>query len=47
MLADDVLPVMRIEKLLPQLPIGHFVTQDKVGGLQNTVGDHDCDGSGC
>jgi hypothetical protein len=41
MLADDVLPVMRIEILLPQLPVGHFVTQDKVGGLQNTVGDHD------
>jgi hypothetical protein len=29
MMADDVLSVMRIEILLPQLPVGHFVTQDK------------------
>src|SRR5262245_38934089 len=40
-MADDVLPVLRIEILLPHLPGGHFVTQDKVGGLQKTVGDHD------
>src|SRR5215831_2672907 len=42
MMADEVLPVLRIAILLPQLPVGHFVTQDKVGGLQKTVGDHDC-----
>src|SRR5215831_19755483 len=41
MMADEVLSVLRIEILLPQLPVGHFVTQDKVGGLQNTVGNHD------
>jgi hypothetical protein len=42
MMADDVLPVMRIEILPPQLTIGHFVTQDKVDGIQNTVRNHDC-----
>ena len=41
MMADDVLPVMRIKILTSQLPVGHLVTQDKVGGLQNPVGDHD------
>src|SRR5215471_18321591 len=40
MMADDVFPVLRIEILLPQLPVGHFVTDDKVSGLQNTVRDH-------
>src|SRR5215831_11197052 len=40
MMADDVLPVLRIEVLLPQLPVGDFVTDDKVGGLQKTVRDH-------
>ena len=41
MMADNVLPVMRIKILIPQLPVGDFVSQDKVGGLQNTVCDHD------
>jgi len=41
MMADDVLPAMRIEILTPQLPVGHFVTQDKVGSLQKPVRDHD------
>jgi hypothetical protein len=40
MMADDVLPVLRIEVLLPQLPVGDFVTDDEVGGLQNPVRDH-------
>ena len=42
MMADDVLPVMRIKILIPQLSVGDFVTDDEVGRLQNTVGDHDC-----
>src|SRR5262249_34930381 len=40
MMADDVLPVLRIEVLLPQLPVGDFVTDDEVCCLQNTVRDH-------
>src|SRR5262245_30753279 len=40
MMADEVRSVLRIEILLPQLPVGHFVTQDKVGRFQNTVRDH-------
>src|SRR5262249_34912935 len=42
MMADDVLPVMRINILIPQLAVGDFVTDDEVGRLQNTVRDHDC-----
>jgi hypothetical protein len=41
MMADDVLPVMRLEILIPQLTVGDFVTQDKVGGLSKTVCHHD------
>src|SRR5262245_32489899 len=41
MMADDVFPVLRIEILIPQLPVGHFVAQNKVCRLQNPVRDHD------
>src|SRR5205085_3089854 len=41
MMADDVLPVMRINILIPQLTVGDFVTEDEVGRLQNPVCDHD------
>src|SRR5262249_62117375 len=41
MMADDVLPVMRINILIPQLTVGDFVTDDEVGRLQNPVRDHD------
>ena len=41
MMADDVLPVLRIEVLLPQLPVGDFVTDNEVCCFQNTVRDHD------
>src|SRR5215831_15662403 len=40
MMADNVLPVLRLEVLLPQLPVGDFVTDDEVGGLQKTMRDH-------
>ena len=33
MMADDVLPVMLIEILIPQLTVWDFVTDDKVCGL--------------
>src|SRR5262249_39562152 len=41
MMADDVLPVMRINILIPQLTVGDFGTDDAVGRLQNPVRDHD------
>jgi hypothetical protein len=41
MMADDVLPVIRIKILIPQLTVGDFVTDNEVCRLQNTVCDHD------
>jgi hypothetical protein len=41
MMADGVLPVRRINILIPQLTVGDFVTDDEVGRLQNPVRDHD------
>ena len=42
MMADEVLPMPRIEGLAPTLTVRDFVTDDEICHLQNPVRDHNC-----